>query len=75
MNKIMHSNLKLTSSTKKIIYAKLVQKISSLYSIRYLTFSQCRDLRTGVMSENLGDLTTVRARVLDLLKSIYLRIW
>ena len=26
------------------------------------TFFECRDLRTGVRCENLGELTTVRAR-------------
>jgi len=34
----------------------------SLYSIRSLTFNQWRNLFTGVMCENLVDLTTVRAR-------------
>jgi len=32
-----------------------------LYSIRFLTFNQLRDLITGVMCENLRDLITVRA--------------
>jgi len=32
------------------------------YTLRSLTFNQCRDLITGVMCENLGDLTTVQAR-------------
>ena len=30
--------------------------------MRSLIFNQCRDLITGVMCENLEDLTTVRAR-------------
>ena len=33
-----------------------------LYSIRSLTFSQWRDMRIGVIWENLGALTTARAR-------------
>ena len=34
----------------------------SLYSMRSLILSQCRDLRMGVIREDLGALTTVRAR-------------
>ena len=34
----------------------------SLYSMLSLLLSQWRDLRMGVICENLGALTTVRAR-------------
>jgi len=34
----------------------------SLYSMRSFILSQCRDLRMGVIWEDLGALTTVRAR-------------
>jgi len=39
-----------------------VGKGMSLYSMRSLILSQCRDLRIGVTREDLGALTTVRAR-------------
>jgi len=39
----------------------LLVRERSLYSMCSLTFNQCRDLITGVMCENLGDLTTLRA--------------
>ena len=35
-----------------------------LYSMRSLILSQCRDLGIGVTREDLGALTTVRARQL-----------
>jgi len=35
----------------------------SLYSMRSLTLSQLRDLRMGVICEDLGALTTGRARL------------
>ena len=36
--------------------------------------NQCRDLRMGVIMENLGALTIIRNTVLNLLQTIYLRL-
>jgi len=36
--------------------------VKGLYSMRSFILSECRDLRIGVKREDLGSLTTVRAR-------------
>jgi len=47
----------------------------SLYSMRSLTFSQWRDLRTGVILVDLGALTNTNKRVLNLLEPVKLTVW
>ena len=43
----------------------------SLYSMRSLILSQCRDLKIGVTREDLGSLTTVRARYVHYNHALY----